>query len=91
MERFGHYLSILVAIRSGGAESGARNAFPSSQGALKMRLIGDFVFLVFFFVVLVAWLLAWAAFHIAGGAIHLLLILAVIFLALHFFRGRRTV
>ena len=56
-----------------------------------MRLIGDFIFLLFFFVLLVVWLIAWAAFHLAGGAIHLLLILAVIFLVAHFFRGRRTV
>jgi hypothetical protein len=49
------------------------------------------LFLVFFFVLLIVWLLAWAAFHIAGGAIHLLLILAVIFLIVHFFRGRRAV
>jgi len=56
-----------------------------------MRLIGDFIFLVLFFVLIVGWLLAWAAFHVAGGAIHLLLILAVIFLIAHFFRGRRAV
>jgi Family of unknown function (DUF5670) len=47
--------------------------------------------LVLFFVLLVVWLLAWAAFHVAGGLIHLLLILAVISLVLHFFRGRRAV
>jgi len=56
-----------------------------------MRLIGDFFFLVLFFVLVVAWLLAWAAFHVTGGAIHLLLVLAVIFLVVHLFRGRSTV
>jgi uncharacterized membrane protein (DUF485 family) len=56
-----------------------------------MRLIGDFIFLVFFFVLLIAWLIAWAAFHVAGGGIHLLLVIAVIFLIVHFVRGRRTV
>jgi polyferredoxin len=56
-----------------------------------MRLIGDFIFLVLFFVLVVGWLLAWAAFHVAGGAIHLLLVLAVIFLVMHLFRGRSTV
>ena len=56
-----------------------------------MRLIGDFIFLVLFFVLIVGWLLAWAAFHVAGGAIHLLLVLAVIFLVMHLFRGRSTV
>ena len=43
-----------------------------------MRLITDMFFLFLFFVLLVGWLLAWAAFHVAGGAIHLLLIIAVI-------------
>ena len=53
-----------------------------------MRLIADFFFLFLFFVLLVVWLFAWAAFHMAGGAIHLLLIIAVISLIVHFFRGR---
>ena len=53
-----------------------------------MRLIGDFIFLVLFFVLVVGWLLAWGAFHIAGGGIHLLLVLAAVFLLVHLFRGR---
>jgi hypothetical protein len=56
-----------------------------------MRLITDFIFLVLFFIVLATWLVLWAALHVAGGAIHLLLILAVIFLVMHLFRGTRTV
>jgi hypothetical protein len=52
-----------------------------------MRLLTDFFFLFLFFVLVVAWLMAWAAFHIAGGAIHLLLIVAVISLLIHFVRG----
>jgi hypothetical protein len=56
-----------------------------------MRLITDFIFLVLFFVFLIGWLVAWAAFHVAGGLIHLLIVIAVIFLIVHFFRGRRTV
>ncbi|HZU27741.1 MAG TPA: lmo0937 family membrane protein [Bryobacteraceae bacterium] len=53
-----------------------------------MRVLADFIFLVLFFVLLVGWLVAWAAFHVAGGAIHLLLIIAVISLIVHFFRRR---
>lgn len=53
-----------------------------------MRLIADFIFLVLFFVLVVGWLLAWAAFHVAGGGVHLLLVLAVIFLVAHLLRGR---
>ena len=57
-----------------------------------MRLLTDFAFLFLAFVFLVIWLVAWAAFHVAGGFVHLLLVIAVIFLIVHFFRGRsRTV
>jgi Family of unknown function (DUF5670) len=53
-----------------------------------MRLIADFIFLVLFFVFLFGWLIAWAAFHVAGGGVHLLLVLAVIWLIAHLFRRR---
>ena len=56
-----------------------------------MRLITDMFFLFLFFVLVVVWLLAWAAFHIAGGGVHLLLVIAVVSLIVHFFRGRSTV
>jgi hypothetical protein len=39
-------------------------------------------------VLVVAWLLGWGAFHVAGGLIHILLIVAVISIVLHFVRGR---
>lgn len=46
------------------------------------------MFLVLFIVLLVAWLLGWGAFHVAGGLIHLLLIVAIIALIVHFVRRR---
>lgn len=49
------------------------------------------MFLALFIVLLIIWLLAFLAFHVAGGLIHLLLILAVISIILHLFRGRRAV
>jgi hypothetical protein len=49
------------------------------------------MFLILFIVLAVAWLLGWAAFHIAGGLIHLLLIVAVISLVVHFVRRRGAV
>jgi hypothetical protein len=55
-----------------------------------MRLLTDFFFLFMFFVLVVVWLMAWAAFHIAGGAIHLLLVVALISLLFHFMRGGRS-
>lgn len=41
-------------------------------------------------VLVVAWVLGWGAFHVAGGLIHLLLIVAVVFLVLHFVRRRQA-
>ena len=41
-----------------------------------------------FAVLLVLWMLGFFAFHVAGGLIHLLLIVAVISLVMHFVRGR---
>jgi hypothetical protein len=61
---------------------------PGDQGASIM--IRDFIFLVLFFVLLAIWGVSWLAFHVAGGFIHLLLILAVISLVMHLFRGSRT-
>jgi hypothetical protein len=49
-----------------------------------------FIFLILFVVLLAIWLLGFVAFHVAGGLIHLLLIVAVIFLILHVVFGRRS-
>jgi hypothetical protein len=46
------------------------------------------MFLGLFMILLVLWLLGFFAFHIAGGLIHLLIILAVISLVIHLVRGR---
>ncbi|MEP7013538.1 MAG: lmo0937 family membrane protein [Acidobacteriota bacterium] len=42
-------------------------------------------------VLFVAWILGFAVFHVAGGLIHLLIIIAVIAAIVHFVRGPRTV
>ena len=49
------------------------------------------MFLMLFIVLLVIWLLGFTAFHVAGGLIHLLLIVAVISLIVHLFQDRRAV
>ncbi len=46
------------------------------------------MFLGLFVILLILWLLGFFAFHVAGGLIHLLLIIAVIALVVHLFRGR---
>ena len=38
----------------------------------------------------IAWLGGFTVMHVAGAAIHLLLVLAVVSLVLHILRGRRT-
>jgi hypothetical protein len=48
------------------------------------------IFTIFFIVLLIAWLLGVGIFHVAGGLIHILLVMAVISLVLHFVRGTRT-
>jgi len=39
-------------------------------------------------ILLVLWLLGFLVFHIAGGLIHLVLVIAVVMFALHLLRGR---
>jgi hypothetical protein len=42
-------------------------------------------------ILVVAWLLGWGVFHVAGGLIHLLLVIAVVVFLINFISGRRTV
>jgi Family of unknown function (DUF5670) len=41
-------------------------------------------------ILVVLWLLGWLAFHIGGGLIHILIIVAVIILLYNLFVGRRN-
>ena len=49
------------------------------------------MFLVLFFILIVSWLFGWVLFHVAGGLIHALLVLAIISLVWHFVQGRARV
>lgn len=42
-------------------------------------------------ILVVLWLLGFFAFHVGSGLIHLLLVIAVVMVVLHFVTGRRTV
>lgn len=42
-------------------------------------------------ILVVAWFLGFSVFHVAGGIIHVLLLLAVVSILWHFISGRRTV
>jgi Family of unknown function (DUF5670) len=44
------------------------------------------MFLALFFILLIIWILGFVAFHVAGGLIHLLIIVAIISLILHIVR-----
>jgi len=45
-------------------------------------------FLISAIVLFVVWVLGWIVFHVAGGLLHILLVIAVISLIVHFVRGR---
>jgi len=48
------------------------------------------MYLGIFAVLVIMWLLGFTMFHVASGLIHLLLIVAVISLVMHFVSGRRV-
>jgi len=56
-----------------------------------LALEEDIMFGTLAFILVVAWLLGFVVFHVAGGLIHLLLLLAVISVLWHLYGGRRTV
>ena len=41
-------------------------------------------------ILLILWLLGFLAFHVAGGLIHILLVIAIIVFIFHFVAGRRA-
>jgi hypothetical protein len=58
---------------------------------LERHFTGGFSMLVWLAVILlVAWLLGWGVFHVAGGLIHVLLVIAVIVFLINFISGRRA-
>jgi hypothetical protein len=55
------------------------------------KLSGGFSMLWLAIILLVAWVLGWGVFHVAGGLIHLLLVIAVIVFIYNLVTGRRRV
>jgi len=62
---------------------GARTRIRSQEEAMSLWTI-------LFVILLLAWIMGWGVFHVAGAMIHLLLLFAVISLVLHFVAGART-
>jgi hypothetical protein len=54
-------------------------------------MIRDFLLPPLFLVLASVCLMSWVVFHVVGGLIHILLVLAVFSLVAHVFRGKRTV
>jgi Family of unknown function (DUF5670) len=46
------------------------------------------IFMIVFLVLMIAWFCGWILFHVTSGLIHILLVVAVVALILHFVRGR---
>jgi len=46
--------------------------------------------LILAIILAIAWLLGFTVFHVASGAIHLLILIAVIVAIVHFVQGRRA-
>jgi len=59
----------------------------SDRGALRGKGVKDMLGLIAA-VLIILWLLGFLAFHVSTGLIHLVLIVGIIMLLLHFFRGR---
>ena len=48
------------------------------------------IYVIAFLVLIVAWVCGWIVFHVTSGLIHILLVVAVVSLILHFVRGRHA-
>ncbi|HEY4054579.1 MAG TPA: lmo0937 family membrane protein [Terriglobales bacterium] len=48
------------------------------------------IFTILFVILLIAWILGFGVFHVTGALIHILLVVALISLVLHFIRGPRA-
>jgi hypothetical protein len=69
---------------------GAENATAGRGGNRERKTIMT-IWTVLFIILLIAWLGGVTVFHVAGGLIHLLLVLALISLVVHFVAGTRAV
>jgi hypothetical protein len=47
------------------------------------------MFIAFAIILAIAWILGFGVFHVASAAIHVLVVLAIVSVVLHFVRGQR--
>jgi hypothetical protein len=62
-----------------------------NRGRTAANAKGPNVLAIIALVLVALWLLGFIAFHVTTAAIHLILIVALIMIVLHFVRGRRSV
>jgi hypothetical protein len=73
-------------------ERGEVGRYVGASWCSSITLTGGISMLVWLAVILlVAWVLGWGVFHVAGGLIHLLLVIALVVFLINFISGRRTV
>jgi hypothetical protein len=48
------------------------------------------IYIVSFIVLMISWTCAWIVFHVTSGFVHILLVVALVSLILHFVRGRHA-
>jgi hypothetical protein len=58
-------------------------------GALRGKGVKDMLGIIAA-VLIVLWLLGFLAFHVSSGVIHVLLVIGIVMLLAHFFRGRQA-
>ena len=72
----------MLALARPARELGTEYAVPGSEGIMLLT-IG--------IILLVCWALGLLAFHVTAGFIHLLVVIGLIMIVMHFVRGTRTV
>ena len=77
---------------NGVTDAGGEDSYSPGVLMSKYLSLEGFSMLVWLAVILlVAWLLGWGVFHVAGGLIHILLVIALVVFLINFISGRRTV
>lgn len=71
--------------------SGEQHVGPAQHRKMPLQWKDKHMFAIIAVILVVLWLGGFFAFHIAGGLIHLLLVLAVIMIIVHLVTGRRAV
>ena len=84
------WVGIVSVDNLGDGQTLASARFPTPTLQKRRREKQVSIWAILFVVLVIAWLGGFTVFHVAGGLIHLLLVLAVISLILHFVMGRRT-